>query len=126
MSQKLSAALALALLAASSIGANSAPANSLRELSSGLSACVKAPGASAGSELTIVFALKRDGSLLGKPRIAHARLTGDPAAQRAFVADAIAAFAKCLPVNITDDLGGAIAGRLLVIRIGRRPKETDA
>ena len=58
----------------------------------------------------IVFALKRDGSLLGLPRITHSRLVGDADAQKAFVTDAVRALAKCLPVSITDGLGGAIAG----------------
>lgn len=125
MSQKLSAAVALALLIASPIEAKAAPANTLRELWSELGACVKTPSVAAGSELTIIFALRRDGSLLGKPRIAHSRLVGDPDAQKAFVAEAIGAFAKCLPLSVTDDLGGAIAGRLFSIRIGKRPRETD-
>lgn len=125
MSQKLSAAVALALLIVSSIEAKSAPANTLRELWTELSACVKAPSVDTGSELTIIFALRRDGSLLGKPRISHSRLVGDPDAQKAFVAEAIGALAKCLPVSVTDGLGGAIAGRLFSIRIGKRPRETD-
>ena len=123
--QKIRIIALLALLAASPIEARSAPANTLSDLWRELSACVKAPGASLGSELTIVFALKRDGSLLGKPRITHSHLLGDADAQKAFVADAIGALAKCLPLSITDDLGGAIAGRPLSIRIGRRPRETD-
>jgi hypothetical protein len=115
----------LAFFAASSIEARSAPANTLPELWRELSACVKAPSDSAGSELTIVFALKRDGSLLGKPRITHSHLLGDANAQRAFVANAIGALAKCLPLSLTDDLGGAIAGRPLSIRIAGRAKQTE-
>jgi hypothetical protein len=115
----------LAFLAASSIEVRSAPANTLSDLWRELSACVKAPGDSAGSELTIIFALKRDGSLLGKPRITHSHLLGNADAQNAFVAGAVEALAKCLPASIKDDLGGAIAGRPLSIRIGRLPKETD-
>jgi hypothetical protein len=63
--------------------------------------------------------------LLGKPRITHSYLLGDIDEQKAFVADAIGALAMCLPVNITDGLGGAIAGRPLSLRIGRRPRERD-
>ncbi len=123
MSQRLPAALALAFLAATSVEAEAAAANSLRELFSQLRACVGTRSGGAASELTIIFALKRDGSLFGKPRIVHSRLAGDPPAQRAFVAQAIGALAKCLPMNITDDLGGALAGRLFSIRIGDRSKE---
>ncbi len=125
MHQKIRIIASLASLAASSIEARSAPANTLPDLWRELSACVKAPSDSAGSALTIVFALKRDGSLLGKPRITYSHLLGDADAQNAFVAGAIGALAKCLPIGITDALGGAIAGRPLSIRIGRRPKQTD-
>jgi hypothetical protein len=115
----------LGFLAASPIEARSTPVNTLPDLWRELSACVKVPGDGAGSELTIIFALKRDGSLLGKPRITQSHLLGDGDAQNAFVAGAIGALAKCLPISITDDLGGAIAGRPLSIRIGGLPKQTD-
>ncbi len=123
-SRRHQAAIATAILVASTTQAVSAPANTLSELWRSLSSCIRAPTESVGSDLTIVFALKRDGSLLGQPKITHSHLLGDAAAQAAFVADAIEALAKCLPVNITDALGGAIAGRPLSIRIGRRPNET--
>ena len=115
----------LAFLVTGPTVVRSAPANTLFDLWRELNACVKAPSGNPGSEITIVFALKRDGSLLGKPRITHSHLLGDADAQLAFVAGAIGALAKCLPTNITDGLGGAIAGRPLSIRIGKRSKETN-
>ena len=124
MRRKLLIIVALALLAAPA-RAQSVAANSLPELWRGLSRCMGAPGDNAGSELTVVFALKRDGSLLGTPRITHSHQIGDVEAQKNFVALALGALEKCLPVKITDQLGGAIAGRLFSIRIGRRPRETD-
>jgi hypothetical protein len=129
MLRKSRVAGVLALLAANpfaALAAEDAPAGTLRDLARELGSCVKTPSAGAGSELTILFSLKRDGSLLGQPRITHSHLQGDPEAQRAFVADAIGALAKCLPLRITDDLGAAIAGRPFSIRIGRRPTEANA
>jgi hypothetical protein len=117
---------ALALAYFDPAGAQSAPANTLHDLFMALNACVlKAPPGVAGSEITIVFSLKRDGSLLGKPRISHAKLLGDPDAQRSFAAGALAAFGQCLPVDVTVGLGGAIAGRPLSFRIVSRARETD-
>jgi len=116
----------LASIATPSAIAQEAPANNLTELWRGFNVCIRMPNDNPGSELTIVFALKRDGALLGKPRITHAHLLGDADAQQAFVAEAIDALARCVPAKITDSLGGAIAGRLLSIRIGRRPRERDA
>ena len=106
------------------LAARSEPANSLRELSSELNACVKAPSGPARSELTIVFALTRNGALLGKPTISHSQLVGSPEAQRTFVEDAVRALAKCFPVRVTAGLGNAIAGRPLSIRLVIRAKET--
>jgi hypothetical protein len=126
MPRKLWIAIVLAFLFASPAAAEGArPANSLDELWRELQACVKAPGGSPGSELTIFFALTRDGSLLGKPRITYSRLVGDADSQKRFVEAAIAALAKCLPLRMTEALGGAIAGRLLSIRVISRQKETD-
>ncbi len=125
MRQKVRIIASLAFLATSPIEAETAPANTLPDLWRELSACVRAPSESVGSEVTILFTLKRDGSLLGKPRITHSHLLGDGDAQNAFVAGAVGALAKCLPVSITDGLGGAIAGHPLSIRIGRVPKQTD-
>jgi hypothetical protein len=118
--------IAFSLLAATATEGRAAPANSLAELWRELGACLQAPSAAVGSEITIVFALKRDGSLLGTPRISHSRLVGDIDAQRAFVASALKAFAKCMPLSISDGLGGAVAGRLLSVRIRAHGRETDS
>jgi hypothetical protein len=125
MSQKLVAATAMTLFIASAVQAAGAPANTLPELWRELGTCVRAPTESVGSELTMVFALKRDGSLLGQPKIVHSYLLGDASAQHAFVSGVIKALAKCLPMSITDGLGRAIAGHPISMRVGRRPKETD-
>jgi hypothetical protein len=115
---------ALALLLAMSSEAKSAPANSLRELYAALGECVKAPVGAPGSEITVVFSLKRNGSLFGKPRISHAKLLGDANAQRDFVASVLAGFNRCLPVSITEGLGGAVAGRPMSFRVIGRARET--
>lgn len=124
ISRRISRTAALALLLASSSEAKSAPANSLRELYAALGECVNGLAGEPGSEITVVFSLKRNGSLLGKPRISHAKLLGDANAQREFVASVLGGFNRCLPVSITDGLGGAVAGRPLSFRVIGRPRET--
>jgi hypothetical protein len=124
MSRRISIAVALPLLLLGS--AQSAPANTLRELTAAIGECVKSARAGLpGSELTILFSLKRDGSLLGRPRISHAKLLGDSSTQRAFVGNVLAAFDKCLPLSITEGLGGAVAGRPMSFRVVSHPRETD-
>jgi hypothetical protein len=126
ISRRISTAVALPLLLLGSSEAKSAPANTLRELYTAIGECVKSARVGLpGSELTILFSLKRDGSLLGKPRISHAKLLGDSSAQMAFVANVLAAFDKCLPLSITEGLGGAVAGRPMSFRVVSHPRETD-
>jgi hypothetical protein len=123
--RRRSAALLLALLPFVPVDAKSAPANSLRELYSTLGECVKGPFGTPGSELTIIFSIRRDGSLNGKPRISHAKLLGDSRDQSSFVADVAAALERCLPVDITPGLGGATAGRPIILRVVSRPRGKD-
>lgn len=96
------------------------PANTLDDLWKALGACARsakvAPEA-AGSEVTVLFTLKRDGSLQGKPRITYARLLGDSVDQQAFVAASLSAIAACFPLPMTAGLGGAIAGRPIRFRL---------
>jgi hypothetical protein len=120
------ALLVIAGYASGPAAAQDAPAASLGDLDRQISRCVATPAGGAESEITILFALRRDGSLLGQPRITHSHLVGDPGAQQAFVGDAIAALAKCLPARVTEALGGAIAGRLFAIRIGGRGRQREA
>ena len=100
-------ALIVLLLMLLSAPANSEPAVSLKDLWQILGACAQAtkgPSGSDGSEVTVLFSIKRDGTLNGKPRITHSRLSGDEATQRAFLAEAFASIARCFPVAISDGL----------------------
>ncbi|MCJ2132679.1 hypothetical protein MKK69_01110 [Methylobacterium sp. J-026] len=113
-------AAAFALMLAGS-PAHAEAANSLHALWETLGACARraqvAPEA-AGSEVTVLFTLKRDGTLQGKPRITYARLVGDRDQQQAFIAATLSAIAGCFPIAITDGLGGAVAGRPIRFRMG--------
>lgn len=113
-------------VAAAGLVDRSKPAASLADLWRVLGACAQiagAPSAAAGSEVTVLFSLKQDGSLLGQPRITHSHLTGGPDDQRAFVSAALSGIAGCLPLPVTPGLGGAIAGRPFRLRIiSRRPE----
>ena len=109
----------------SSATASDAPANTLRDLFGQLNHCLVTLKGNVGSELTIVFSLRRDGALLGKPKITFAKLPGDVSDQRKFAEGVEDAFNKCLPVAITEGLGGAIAGRPLSMRFVIKARETD-
>jgi hypothetical protein len=105
------------------------PADSLAALWDELGRCVgkaELPSTAAGSEVTVLFTLTRTGSLQGRPRITHSRLVGSEGGQRAFVGAALAAVSRCLPLDITEGLGGAIAGRPFRFRITSHKPERAA
>lgn len=113
------AALVLAMMLAGP-PAQAESANTLHALWEALNTCARrAPVApeAAGSEITVLFTLKRDGSLQGRPLITHTRLVGGADQERVFVATTLSAIAGCFPIAITDGLGGAVAGRPIRFRI---------
>ncbi len=120
----------VALLAASicatrvALGEEAAPANTRVDLQRQFGACMSGKSAGpAGSRLTIMLMMKRDGSIFGKPRITFSHLEGDKEARQAFVDDVERAVEACLPFRITPSLGGAIAGRPFVITLGSAKPE---
>ncbi len=77
-----------------------------------------------GDEATVRLAFRRDGSVLGEPRITYHRSGGHgEAALSASLAEAVRA---CTPLRFTPSMGGAIAGRVLSIRLIARPREQRA
>jgi hypothetical protein len=111
----LLAALSPALAFAEDAGA----ANTLTDLRRQFGACLGPALAPAGSQVTIAFMARRDGSLFGRPRITWSHLEGDADAKRRFLAAAEQAVDACLPLKLTPALGGAIAGRIFTITLGR-------
>ena len=100
-----------------------APANTLQELRSQFSNCLAKSSLVAGSQMTIIFAVRRDGSAFGKPRISYSHLMGDADEKQRFLAEVRKAIDACLPLRVTPALGGAIAGRLFSVTLGRPKAE---
>jgi hypothetical protein len=92
------------------------PVNNMRDMWPALTACWKPPAHTKGMEVTVNFALKRNGEVLGKPRITYSKLNGDPEVGRVFVASVLSALAQCTPLKLSDSFGGAVAGRIFSIR----------
>jgi hypothetical protein len=82
-------------------------------------------------EITVRFAFKRDGSLLGRPQITY-ETRGAMDEERIIYRTAVMeALQRCAPMPFTSGMGGAIAGRPLTIRFDDRlsppkPKEKRA
>ena len=99
-------AAALACAGRVGLAEEAAPANTLVELQRQFGACMAGKSLGpAGSRLTIMLTMKRDGSIFGKPRITFSHLEGDKDARQHFVDDAERAVETCLPLRITPALG---------------------
>lgn len=119
----MTASLPAAVLAtALRLTAQPGPADTLEALGQALTACFQAPTGSSGSAITVLVSLRRDGTVLGHPRITFSHLVGTEAGKRAFITAALGSLKACTPVAVTPGLGGAIAGRPLSIRfVGGTP-----
>ncbi|WP_322418959.1 hypothetical protein [Mesorhizobium huakuii] len=92
------------------------PVTTLKEMSEAIYVCWKPPAGTAGMSLTLQFSLRRNGTLIGKPRATYSDLGTDPQLSRAFVASILKALDDALPLPFSDSMGGAIAGRMLAPR----------
>lgn len=95
------------------------PVDSLRDLFPALAACWQPPEGLAKlerTEITTRFSLRRDGSLIGTPRVTFSSVPSDSRARAVLTEATLAAIRRCTPVAITRGLGGAIAGRPLALR----------
>jgi hypothetical protein len=115
--------IAALLMATGALAQNGAPANTLMDIRRQFSACLEGTPIQTPSAITIAFAMRRDGSLIGKPRISYSHLIGDADARRRFVDEARRALNTCLPLKITPALGAAIAGQIFVVTlVGEEPQ----
>ena len=89
------------------------------DLFSALRACWSPPPADAarqGMQMSVLFSFKRSGEMIAAPRVTYAT-PGAPAELRDTYLKAInASLGGCTPLPFTKDLGGAIAGRPIMIR----------
>jgi hypothetical protein len=100
-------------------GLGDTAADTLRELYPRLAACWQVPPGLARferTEITARFALRRDGSVIGEPRITFATQAPDSRARAILARAAVDAIRRCTPARITPALGGAIAGRPIALR----------
>ncbi|MES2196098.1 MAG: hypothetical protein V4517_16900 [Pseudomonadota bacterium] len=93
--------------------------DSIGDLFAALRSCWSPPPADTareGMQMSVRFSFKRSGEIIGTPRLTFAT-AGVPADTRATYLKAINASLKaCVPLKLTGNLGGAIAGRPIAIR----------
>ena len=122
--------LLLALASSPALGENpscrvAGPVDTLNEVWRAVFACWTPPPGSAGMAITLTFSLRRNGTMIGEPRVTWSKLAGDQARQRAFVASVLKALAAALPLPLSDGMGGAIAGRPLALRFTAEAKAPE-
>ncbi|OJU27252.1 MAG: hypothetical protein BGN91_01650 [Nitrobacter sp. 62-13] len=106
----------------------------LAALSARLKQCWKPPAlprGNPGMEITVQFTFKRDGNLLGHPRITYETRDATDDERIIYRTAVMEALQRCVPMPFTPGMGGAIAGRPLTIRFDDRrthpkPKEKRA
>ena len=99
--------------------APASPIDTLTALYPALAACWIVPEGLARferTEITARFALRRDGSVIGIPRITFATEGGDGRARALLAEAAVSAIRRCTPARVTAALGAAIAGRPIALR----------
>ena len=107
----------------------------LKEVSRQLHGCWRPPALSEGHrglEITVLVSFRRDGTILGQPRITF-ETPGATDDDRIIYRTAVMKTPlRCTPLRFTDALAGAIAGHPLALRFDDRrrnilqPKERDA
>ncbi len=93
--------------------------DTLRELFSVLQSCWIPPSierAFAGAAVLAKFSLNKDGGLVGEPRIVFLTHRAPQVTEKVYRDAVISALGRCLPLPLSDRLGGAVAGRPLTIR----------
>ncbi|NIX77762.1 TonB C-terminal domain-containing protein [Microvirga terricola] len=98
--------------------------NRLSEVFDAIQACWHPPAGSgfSGQEITLQISFKRNGEVLGQPKIRYYNPGTQPEQREAFTRAVRQAFEQCTPLPVTEGLGAAIAGRPFIFRfVDTRP-----
>ncbi|MBS0530184.1 MAG: hypothetical protein JSS22_12435 [Proteobacteria bacterium] len=114
--------------------AQEARVNSIAEMFARLKQCWKSPTLQAGDpgmQITVLLSFKRNGEILGRPRITFESETASDDERIIYRTAVMETLQRCAPMPFTDSMGGAIAGRPLTMRFDDRrnssqPKEKRA
>jgi hypothetical protein len=131
--------IAICLAAAGSLGPERTVAQedgvpNIKAMFARLKQCWQSPSLPTGNpgmEITVQFTFKRDGNLLGHPRITYETRSATDEERIIYRTAMMETLQRCVPMPFTDGMGNAIAGRPLTIRfddrrIPRKPKEKTA
>jgi hypothetical protein len=95
------------------------PIDTIRELFAALRACWLPPDtdeAHHGMQMSVRFAFKRTGEVIGEPRVTYTTPGTDDDTRQVYRRAITRALDRCTPVPFSKGMGGAIAGRPIAIR----------
>jgi len=93
--------------------------NTIRDVFTALRGCWIPPekdAARAGTEITLRFSFNSHGGMISKPRTTYVSADTPPDVREVYWNAATAALKRCTPLQFTDGLGGALAGRPFAVR----------
>jgi hypothetical protein len=103
--------------------------DSLKEIFVRLHSCWKPPPLSTANpiDITVVVSFNREGVILGHPRITYESEQGSDNDRLQYRIAVMEALQRCTPLPFTEGLGGAVAGRPLMIpfRTRKRPPKPE-
>jgi hypothetical protein len=111
-------ALALAALASDAV-AEPARLNTMKDMGPALQACWVPPPidqSRPGMQITVQMSFKRNGELLGQPRITFESAGASDDERLAYRLAVAEMLKRCSPLPFTDALGNAVAGRPFTMR----------
>ncbi|MGC1766193.1 MAG: hypothetical protein WA769_25070 [Pseudolabrys sp.] len=93
--------------------------NTIRDVFSALRACWVPPekdAARSGTQITLRLSFNSHGGIIAEPRTTYVTTDTPPDVRQIYWNAATAALKRCTPLQFTDGLGGALAGRPFAIR----------
>jgi hypothetical protein len=88
----------------------------LRDIAPAVSKCWSPPYISGVGQVTVMLSFRRDGTIIGTPRITFSS-AAEPDQKQMLAESLLGALRKCGPLPLSDSLGAAIAGRMFAIKI---------
>jgi hypothetical protein len=98
------------------------PVDSIRQLVERLQQCWKPPARSQARavDVTVLVSFTRDGVILGQPRVTYETEGASDNDRLAYRIAVMETLQRCTPMQFSEGLGGAVAGRPFAIRFWTR------
>ncbi|MBN9040018.1 MAG: hypothetical protein BGP05_21080 [Rhizobiales bacterium 62-47] len=104
-------------------GAQEPDVDNLKEMFARLKKCWKSPplpNGNPGMEITVLVSFKRDGEILGHPRITFESPNATDRERIIYRTAVMETLQRCTPLPFTESMGAAIAGRPLRLKFDDR------